>query len=152
VRRRHATLARNLPGICRTGLLTSKSQGKLPAVWLCSAPKTLWVAIHVTRRHGGRIDNVVVLEIDVPRSWLRRSKRGLYYCRRDIPPERPPRGRHLRRAGPVPGGRDDRPLNNGAEQRSGTRSAPTHPPKKRQAMFENAEVIHRSIRAQAIAE
>ncbi len=85
---RHATLARNLASICRAGLLTSKSQGKLPAVWLCSAVKTPWAAIHVTRRHGGRIENVVVLEIDVPRSWLRRSKRGLYYCRRDIPPER----------------------------------------------------------------
>jgi hypothetical protein len=29
---RHATLARNLPGIIQAGLLTSKSQGKLPVV------------------------------------------------------------------------------------------------------------------------
>ena len=31
---------------------------------------------------------VVIVEIDVPRRWLRRSKRGLWYCPRDIPPER----------------------------------------------------------------
>jgi hypothetical protein len=43
---------------------------------------------HVIRRHGGRIESVVVLEIDVPRSWLRRSKKGLWYSRYDIPPER----------------------------------------------------------------
>jgi hypothetical protein len=85
---RHATLARNLPSIIRAGLLTSKSQGKLPAVWLCSAAKTLWAGWHVVRRHGGRIESVVVLEIDVPRRWLRRSKKGLWYCRYDIPPER----------------------------------------------------------------
>jgi hypothetical protein len=30
----------------------------------------------------------VILEINVPRSWLRRSKKGLWYCLRDIPPER----------------------------------------------------------------
>ena len=30
----------------------------------------------------------VVLEVDVPRSWLRRSKKGLWYCTRDIPADR----------------------------------------------------------------
>jgi hypothetical protein len=34
---RHATLARNVAGILRAGLLTSKSRGRLAAVWLCSA-------------------------------------------------------------------------------------------------------------------
>jgi hypothetical protein len=85
---RHATLARNLPSIIKAGLLTGRSLGKLPAVWLCSAAKTLWAAAHVVRRHGGRIESVVVLEIDVPRSWLRRSKKGLWYCPDDIPSQR----------------------------------------------------------------
>jgi hypothetical protein len=40
------------------------------------------------RPHGGRSEQVVILEIDVPRSWLRRSKKGLWYCPRDVPPER----------------------------------------------------------------
>ena len=85
---RHATLARYLPSVCRAGLLTSKSQGKLPAVWLCCRPKTAWAALHTIKRHGGRVEGVVILEFDVPRRWLRRSKRGLYYCLRDVPPER----------------------------------------------------------------
>ena len=85
---RHATLARNLPGIIKAGLLTSKSQGKLPVVWLCCRAKTAWAALHTIRRHGGRVEGVVILEFDVPRRWLRRSKRGLYYSPHDIPPER----------------------------------------------------------------
>ena len=85
---RHATPARNLPGIIKAGLLTSKSRGKLPVVWVCCRVKTAWAALHTIRRHGGRAENVVILEVDVPRRWLRRSKRGLWYCPRDIPPER----------------------------------------------------------------
>ena len=85
---RHATLARNLPGIIKAGLLTSKSKGKLPVVWVCCRAKTAWAALHTIKRLGGRVEGVVILEIDVPRRWLRRSKRGLWYCPRDIPPKR----------------------------------------------------------------
>jgi hypothetical protein len=85
---RHATPARNLPGIIKAGLLTSKSRGKLPVVWLHSPSCSGWAGWHTVKRHGGRIEGVVFLEIDVPRRWLRRSKRGLWYCPRDIPPER----------------------------------------------------------------
>jgi hypothetical protein len=68
--------------------LCSKSQGKLPVVWLGSAAKSLRAAAHTVRRHGGRIEQVAILEIDAPRSWLRRSKRGLECCPRDVPPGR----------------------------------------------------------------
>ena len=85
---RHATLARNLPGIVKAGLLTSESQGKRPVVWVCCRAKTAWAALHTIKRHGGRIENVVILELVIPRRWLRRWKKGLWYCPRDIPPER----------------------------------------------------------------
>jgi hypothetical protein len=85
---RHATPARNLNSILRLGLLTSYSRGKLPVVWVCSPGKTLWAAAHVIKRHGGRIESTVVLEVDVPRSWLRRNRKRLWYCPRDVPPDR----------------------------------------------------------------
>jgi hypothetical protein len=85
---RHATPARNLNNILRAGLLTSKSQGRLPAVWLCSVARASWAVLHTIRRHAGRVETTVVLEVDVPRSWLRKSKKGLWYCPRDIPPDR----------------------------------------------------------------
>jgi hypothetical protein len=88
MRVRHATFARYLSSILKAGLLCSKSRGRLPVVWLGCPAKSLWAAAHVVRRHGGRIEQVVILEIDVPRSWLRRSKKGLRYCPRDVPPGR----------------------------------------------------------------
>jgi hypothetical protein len=85
---RHATLARNLNSILSRGLLCAKSLGKLKAVWSCSPWQTLWAVAHVVRRHHGRIEQVVVLEVEVPRGWLRRSKKGLWYATRDLPPGR----------------------------------------------------------------
>jgi len=85
---RHATPARNLNSILRGGLLTSRSQGKLAAVWLCSPSKSSWAVLHVIKRHGGRVESTVVLEVDVPRGWLRRSRKGLRYSLRDVPPDR----------------------------------------------------------------
>jgi hypothetical protein len=84
----HATLAGRLPRILRQGLLTAKSRGKLPAVWLCSRARMAWACLHVLRRHGGLPQEVVVVEVTVPRAWLRRSRQGLWYVRHDIGPER----------------------------------------------------------------
>jgi RNA:NAD 2'-phosphotransferase (TPT1/KptA family) len=84
----HASFRAKLSSILRRGLLTAKSTGKRPAVWLCSAANAPWAALHVAARHGGSIRSVVILEIDVPRAWLRRHGKGLFYVPRDIPPER----------------------------------------------------------------
>ena len=85
---RHATLIRNLPNIQRHGLLCSKSKGRLKAVWLATKEKSSWAAMHVAWRHGARIEAVITLEVDVPRSWLRRSRKSLRYVLRDVPPDR----------------------------------------------------------------
>jgi hypothetical protein len=76
MRLRHATFARNLSSILKAGLLCSKSQGKLPVVWLGSAAKSLWAAAHVVHLHGGRIEQVVVLEVTVPRPGCGARTRG----------------------------------------------------------------------------
>jgi hypothetical protein len=60
----------------------------MPVVWLHSAGRSAWAMTHTVLRHGGRIENVVIIEVSVPRSWLRRSKSGLWYCKKDIDPER----------------------------------------------------------------
>jgi hypothetical protein len=85
---RHATPIRNLVSIQRHGLLCPKSQGRLKAVWLATKEKSSWAALHVAWRHGARIEAIITLEVDVPRSWLRRSRKGLWYCTRDIPADR----------------------------------------------------------------
>lgn len=84
----HAT-TRGLAGsIGRTGLLTRKSLGKLAAVWLHTADRRAWAAIHVAQRHNRPIDRVIVYRVRVPRAWLRRHSAGLWACMKDVPVER----------------------------------------------------------------
>ena len=83
---RHATPSRNFASIKRRGLLTTKSKGKLPVVWLHAPIRSPWAVLHTMKRHGCK--EVIVFEIDVPRSWVTRSKAGLWYTNRDVPPGR----------------------------------------------------------------
>ena len=85
---RHATPLRNLPGIARHGLLCRKSRGRQKVVWLHSAAATPWAELHTVRRHGGKVEAAVIVEVDVPRRWLRRHRGKFWYCPRDIPPDR----------------------------------------------------------------
>src|SRR5262245_11005483 len=85
---RHATLIRNLPGIERRGLLCSKSHGRLRVVWLHPPAKSFWATLHTVKRHGSRAEAVIILVVDVPRAWLRKNRKGLWYSVRDIPANR----------------------------------------------------------------
>jgi hypothetical protein len=74
-----------LPSIRRSGLLCAKSKGRLKAVWLHAPSRSAWAALHTVRRHGGRAEGVVILTVEVPRSRLRRSQRGLWFTTSDVP-------------------------------------------------------------------
>lgn len=86
---RHATQRSNLSSIMRDGLLPSLSQGKQKVCWLHTASKSVWGVLHTIKRHGGTMEEVVVIELDVPRAWLTRSSvKGLWKCDRVIPASR----------------------------------------------------------------
>jgi hypothetical protein len=58
--------------------------------WRYSQPpdKSYWAAIHCVKRHGGRIEDVVVIEVRVPKNWLRRhggKAKGLWRWVRNVP-------------------------------------------------------------------
>ncbi|HEY1190451.1 MAG TPA: hypothetical protein VGE74_22650 [Gemmata sp.] len=90
MRLRHATPARNLPSIMRRGLLSAKATGAKKAVWMCSPGLVWWAVLHTSRRHHCSTDAVAVIEIDVPRSWLKRAKgKGRWHSGGlDVPPAR----------------------------------------------------------------
>ena len=46
--------------------LYGNSKGNLPVVWACSPSRSSWAVLHVIRRHGGTVETIVVLELDVP--------------------------------------------------------------------------------------
>ncbi len=84
---KHATSSRNLPSILKRGLLCRKSRQRRKAVWFVRPAKVSWACRHAVMRCGGRIEDVVVLTVDVPRSWLRKHGGGLWYSDRDVPAE-----------------------------------------------------------------
>jgi hypothetical protein len=86
---RHTTPVRNLASIRKLGLLTSKSQGKVPAVWLHAPGRSAWATLHVSRRHKVPVEDTVTLEVEVRRSSLKKSGRpGLWYTTADVLPDR----------------------------------------------------------------
>ena len=82
---RHATLRQSLPRILMEGLDPQRATGKQPLVWLHTPSRTPWAILHTTKRHRVAMAEVVVLDVQVPRSWLRRAWRGLWVCDRLIP-------------------------------------------------------------------
>jgi hypothetical protein len=90
VRMVHATAAKNVPSIRRRGLLVKKSQAAQRSIWLCSPGMIGRAITHAMRRHALPAAKVAVIEVSVPRSWLRagRGKGVKHTGGRDVPPER----------------------------------------------------------------
>ena len=86
----HATTRSNLESIREHGLLVSKadSKAKIKGCWLHTRSMSPWGCLHTIRKHKARLEDVVILEVSVPRSWLTRFRTGLWYSKRDIPVER----------------------------------------------------------------
>lgn len=82
----HATLSSNEPSIRQHGLLTDRSLGVMRVVWLHAADRSAWAVLHTLRRHGGRAEEVVVLECHVDERFVRRFASGLYYHVCDVVP------------------------------------------------------------------
>src|SRR5262249_25540161 len=84
----HATPRRNYLSISDRGLLTAMSEGALVGVWLCEQERMHWACLHAVRRHGGKIEDVMVFRVEVPRDWLKQhgNHNGLWRCTRDVPP------------------------------------------------------------------
>lgn len=80
----HTTTQSAWSSIEAEGLKTSRSQGKEPVIWLHTKSKVYWAITHVQSRHGASLDQVVVLQVHVPRSWLKRAWKGLWKCSQDV--------------------------------------------------------------------
>jgi glyoxylase-like metal-dependent hydrolase (beta-lactamase superfamily II) len=57
-------------------------------VWLHTPGQTPGAVLHVVERHGVLLADVMLLDVQVPRSWLWRAGQGLWTCDRVIAPAR----------------------------------------------------------------
>ena len=74
----HATPKKNLASIQATGLDPNRSLGKETLVWLHTRSRTEWAILHTTQRQKCEVSEVSIIEVEVPRSRLRRRWRGLW--------------------------------------------------------------------------
>lgn len=81
----HATLRSNVPSITRRGLLPCRSRQRRKAVWFVKPSQVDWACRHAVERAGGSVQDVVVIEVEIPAEWVRHHGGGLYYCDRIVP-------------------------------------------------------------------
>ena len=83
----HVTTRQNLASIQGHGLLVSKGdpQAKIKGCWMCTASNLGWAILHTMRKHKAHLEEVIVLEVRIPRRRLTRFRRGLYYTVQDVP-------------------------------------------------------------------
>jgi hypothetical protein len=85
---RHATLRRHLASILAEGLDPARATDAPARVWLHTPGRTPWAVLHIVRRHGVALTDVILLDVHVPRPWLQQAERGLWTCDRVIAPTR----------------------------------------------------------------
>lgn len=83
---RHATPTRNLKSILSQGLLPAFARGRLKVVWLHTPGRSAWAVAHVAGRHRVAASSVALLTLAVPRSALRRARRGVWLSAAVVPP------------------------------------------------------------------
>ena len=88
----HATPKSNLDSIKREGLLASKAKKSRKFVWLHTPSRSHWAILHTCKNHSSNWDDVAIIEVDVPKSWVKANKltirgkgvNGFWKCDRDI--------------------------------------------------------------------
>lgn len=84
----HCTPRRNKPSIRREGIDPAYSRSDTERSYYVTAGSLDWAIPHVAMRHGVDERDVIVLKCRVPRGWLTRFRRGVWYTTRILPVER----------------------------------------------------------------
>lgn len=86
----HATPGKNIRSILRQGLKVGRAKCVKKSIWLVASRMHGEAIRHAAKRHREHPTRIVVLEIDVPRAWLRKGrKRGYWHTNgRSICPAR----------------------------------------------------------------
>jgi hypothetical protein len=83
----HATTRQKLPSIQADGLRVAMADpaAKIKGCWLATASNRTWGVLHTIRKHKAQLEDVVVIDVTIPRGRLARFRTGLWYTTQDIP-------------------------------------------------------------------
>jgi len=86
----HATTKTRLANIRTEGLHVAYADpaARMKGMWLHTKSQGAWAVLHTQRKHGAALDDVVIVEVNVPRSQLTRCRTGLWYAKTGIPASR----------------------------------------------------------------
>lgn len=82
----HVTALANKPSIMRDGIDPAYSRGARQECWFVTPALLPWAILHVMRRHGLTMQEVVAFEVLVPAKRLTRRRRGIYTCQVTVQP------------------------------------------------------------------
>ena len=87
---RHATPYSNLDSIFGEGLdpMYAVTQSDRKWVWLHTPRHSVWAVSHTSKRKRVPEEEVIILEVNVPRTWLWSGGNGIWKCPYVIEPER----------------------------------------------------------------
>jgi hypothetical protein len=81
----HATHRRNLDSILDKGLCTRYACTPGMRVWACCKRRIPWAILHAVRRHGGKVEDIVVIRLKPRRKQFQRSSHpGLWNSKTDV--------------------------------------------------------------------
>lgn len=83
----HCTTRTALASILTEGLRVVKADhaAKIKGCWLASASNRSWGVVHTIRKHKAQLEDVVVIEVNIPRGRLTRFRTGLWFSTQDVP-------------------------------------------------------------------
>lgn len=84
----HCTPRRNACSIAAEGIDPGYALSDTERSYYVTAGSLDWAVSHVAMRHGVAESEVIVLKCRVPRTWLTRFRRGVWYATRTLPPGR----------------------------------------------------------------
>ncbi len=81
----HLTPSRNAASVRWEGLKINRAIG-LPRLWFYTPCQRTWALSHISKHQHVNSTDLVEFAYWIPRSWLKRYRRGIWVCYRNVGP------------------------------------------------------------------
>lgn len=84
----HVTPAINIDGIMQHGINPAYSTGKRRVAWFHTQSRQAWALLHISRHQRHDVNKMLLLTVEIPRSYLTRRRFGIWTTDKPITPDR----------------------------------------------------------------